>query len=255
MTDSANDNTQDTVQPEAAPQFFAGFSTRPGAPRAKTKEDEADTHVPPVNEDKRDDDKKSDLGKDFGNTEFMRLLCMVYGISEVPTAVVPVLKTFELDSSKAKPENSDGTLYAVVGGAKLEITKDSILTDDTITPALAYKMAAAASVNPAYKTLNLSGSLEDRVMLFLAAQHFGMEIEESSIPEVPEDQLAALAAKFHAFEKSANLPKSVAAEYLGAKDKNKMDWADEAAPSPDQPKQPKQKPYDRVEPQFGPAVA
>ncbi len=227
---TASENNQIPEQETAAPQL-SGFASRPG-PRAKAS---ADTETPeekttPDTDTNRDTDEKSDLGKDFDNTEFMRLLCMLYGISAIPTPVVPLLRGFELDSSKEKPVNSDGTIYALVDGAKLEITKDSILTDEPLTPALAYKMAAAASLNPAYKTLSLSGSLEDRVMLFMAAQHFGMEIEESSIPEIPADKLPGLAAKFYEFEQSANLGKSVAEEYLDAKYRNKQDWDKESAP-------------------------
>ena len=89
------------------------------------------------------------------------------------------------------------------------------MTDEgKLTPELAYKMAAAASLNPSNKALSLSGTPEDRMALFLAAKHFNLEIEDSSIPTIAADKIGGLAAKFHAFETTAGLVKSTAAEYM-----------------------------------------
>lgn len=256
MIASENDQSvgQEPAAPQAAPATMAGFSTAATSHKTGSRDADEDTvdHLARIKAGlDNPQEPKSKLAKDFDSTEFMRLLCMIYGVAEIPTAVIPLLKDFELDSGKEKPATSDGTLYAVVDGATLEITRDSILTDALLTPELAYKMAAAASVNPAYKTLSLSGSMEDRVTLFLAAQHFGLEIEETSIPEVPEDQIAKLAAKFHEFEVSAQLEKNIAGAYLSAAPEAPAQTETVEAPR----KQPKEQPGVRREPTFNPAFA
>lgn len=220
MTASAENipvNEQPTA-PAAAAKSYAGFSSRPQTPHADDEADEAAKIAAPAAAP--DADPKSKLNADFQGTDFMRLLCMIYGIQEIPTAIAPVLNDFKLDNSKEKPASSNDTLYAKFGDVSIEITKDSILADETagpMTPELAYKMAAAASLNPSYQTLSLSGSMEDRAMLFLAAKHFDLKIEKASMPQVYEDVMGPLAEKFHAFEKSAGLTKSAAARYLPSK--------------------------------------
>ena len=218
MTASAQN---ETPQPAEAPQAYAGFSTRPRQAANEDAEEINSQPVRPVEETYRAN-KKTGLAGEFDNTEFMRLLTMIYGIQQIPTESVPLLRDYKLNSEKEKPTTADGTIYAKLGDSDIEITRDSITTDDAVTPALAYKMAAAAAINPNYTTLTLSGSLEDRVMLFMAAQHFGMEIDQSSIPDVPADQIGARADKFRAFETEAGLDNSVAAQYI----------QEEAAPQP-----------------------
>ncbi|QQG37228.1 MAG: hypothetical protein HYS17_05560 [Micavibrio aeruginosavorus] len=161
---------------------------------------------------------KSKLAEDFDNTRFMELLAMIYGIRAIPTEYKAQLESFKLDNARPLPQTYNDTLYALCEGVSVEITKDSVLADEAagpMTPALAYKLAAAAAANPAMKTLTLSGNDEDRAMLFWAAKHFDLDVTDESIPEIAEDKIGVLAEKFHVFEQAAGLSDSKVEKYLG----------------------------------------
>lgn len=211
---TASDNTESHVtandQPQALPAL-AGFSTGKAPPRTAVSDD-AET---PAAETAQPKAPASKLAQDFDGTEVMRLLAMIYGIQAIPTAIAPLLNDFKLDANKDKPTTADGTLFVTFNDTPIEITRTAILTDEgKLTPELAYKMAAVASLNPSNKPLALSGTPEDRMALFLAAKHFNLEIEEDSIPTIAADKIGGLAATFNAFETAAGLNKSTAAEYL-----------------------------------------
>lgn len=245
MTAPADNTNVDTgAQPEQ-PQAFAGFTAGPAKSR-KTGSTGANMdavdHLQKVvdaanngEEAPQDPYKKSGLSEEFDNTEFMKLLTMLYGIKEIPAASVPHLQDFKLDNSKAKPDNADGTLYAKVGDAAVEITRDSITTNAAITPELAYKMAAAAALNPNYEAVTLSGSLEDRVMLTFAAKHFGLQIDESSKPSLTAAEAQEFAAKFHAYEVAAGLDESVCDHYMQEQTAGASAPAQKKAPAKPQP--------------------
>lgn len=157
---------------------------------------------------------RSQLGTDFDNTEFMRLLAMICGIQQIPTESVSLFREFTLDESKEKPTDANGTLFAKLGNDVVEISNRHVETDAVMTPALAYKMAAVAALNPNFGKITLTGSLEERTTLFMAAQHFGLEVEQSSIPVVSAEQSRAIAQSFRAFEIEAGLTESKAQQYL-----------------------------------------
>lgn len=237
---SAFDATEPKIEPtlKAPAPDMAGFSSQ--RPPASDKVSGDDETVTPEQKAAAQTEprERSKLGADFDGTEFMRLLAMLYGINEIPAAIKPQLDGFKLDATKAKPENDSGTLYATLDGVDIEITKNSVMANGPLTPAMAYKMAAAASLNPSYQSLTLSGTLEDRTMLFLAAKHFKLRIDQDSIPQIPEDQRESLIGKFRAFEKEAQLPVSVTEKYFKSTS---------AA-------QNEQRPAERQEPKWNPAL-
>lgn len=190
----------------------------------------------------------TNLTEEFNNTEFMRLLAMIYGINEIPTPLAAPLSSIKLDSSKPKPVDYTGTIYAIADGVNVEITKDSVLADEStgpLTPEVAYKMAAAAALNPAMKTLTLNGNEEDRAMLMWAAKHFDLDVTDESIPSIPADKVDALAQKFAAFEQAMGFEHSVVADLLGTD-------APEPATVPEQPapRQERREPRMSTQPAF-----
>ncbi|HEY0902213.1 MAG TPA: hypothetical protein VGD95_08825, partial [Micavibrio sp.] len=152
------------------------------------------------------------LHAQFNHAEFLALLAKLYGIPEIDKDLAAKLEGFKLDAQKGAQTLEDGTLFAQYGNDAVEITTTSVLTDAKITPDLAYKMAAAAAANPNVGKLTLEGSDDDKIMLFLAAQHLGLKIEESSIPALPAN-ITSLAQSFHQYEQDKGL-KPIAAEYL-----------------------------------------
>lgn len=148
----------------------------------------------------------------FDNAAFLKLLAQIYGVEEIEKEHASKLSGFTLDQSKGDQNGADGTLYAKVGEANVEITKESVLTDSALTPALAYQMAAAVAANPHSGKLTLEGTDDEKIMLFFAAQQLGLEIEDSSIPEIPEN-IADLAKKFHDYEREMDLP-NIAGTYM-----------------------------------------
>lgn len=181
---------------------LAGFRTRARA--AKTESGNGTIPVPGTS--------LVPLMPSFDNAAFLKLLAQIYGVQEIEKARAEKLRDFTLDASKGAQTGADGKLFAKLGDASVEITKESVLTNAPVTPALAYQMAAAVAANPNSGKLILEGTEDEKIMFFFAAQQMGLEIEESSIPEVPAN-IADLAQKFHAYEKAMNLP-SIAGSYI-----------------------------------------
>ncbi len=152
------------------------------------------------------------LAQPLDNAAFLKLLAQIYGVDEIEKARADKLSGFTLDESKGAQTGADGKLFAKVGDAAVEITKESVLTDSALTPALACQMAAAAAANPHCGKLKLEGTDDEKIMLFFAAQQLGLEIEESSIPEIPAN-IADLAKKFHDYELEMDLP-NIAGTYM-----------------------------------------
>lgn len=152
------------------------------------------------------------LAQPFDNAAFLKLLATIYGVEEIAAAHAAKLSGFTLDESKGVQTGADGKLFAKAGDAAVEITKESVLTDAALTPALACQMAAAAAANPHGGKLTLEGTEDEKIMLFFAAQQLGLEIEESSIPEIPAN-IADLAKKFHDYEREMDLP-NIAGTYM-----------------------------------------
>lgn len=195
-------------QPTPAPDFGnaatpspmrTGFSSDPAANDDSTTAPDA-SFGPAADEDQL--------------TPFLKLLRMMYQVPTVPLSIARLLQDVTLDETKPRPTDHTGKLYAKFGDISVEITQNSILTDAPMIPALAYKMAAAAAFNPHLPTLALSGSTEERVMLFLAAKHFGKMIDPSTMPNVPKETMERLAREFCAFEQSVGLTPSTAQHYL-----------------------------------------
>ncbi len=152
------------------------------------------------------------LTQPFDNAAFLKLLAQIYGVNEIEKARADKLSGFTLDQSKGEQTGADGKLFAKVGDASVEITKESVLTDSALTPALAYQMAAAAAANPNCGKLTLEGTDDEKIMLFFAAQQLGLEVEDSSIPQIPAN-IADLAKKFHDYELEMDLP-NIAGTYM-----------------------------------------
>lgn len=210
---------------------LSGFTSHAGARAASTAapatareaeaeaEPAADQNAAPVMagfSTKRRTDKKNGalvpLQDQFHDAQFLAMLAKLYEVNEIEKDIAAKLSGFKLDASKGDQSLNDGTLYAQYGDAAVAITTSSVLTEAEMTPELAYKMAAAAAANPKVGKLTLEGTDDDKIMLFLAAQHLGLEIEESSIPEIPKN-MEKLAQAFNKFEQENGL-KSIAAEYL-----------------------------------------
>lgn len=165
-------------------------------------------------------DKKSSLHEQFNNTdftEFLKLLAKIYEVPEIKKSDADRLTGFRLDPDKGMQTGEDGKLFAKVGNASVEITKDYTLTDAPITPALAYQLAAAEAAKPNRGKLLLEGTDDDKIMLFFAARQLGLEIEESNVPEIPEN-IAELATAFHKYEEEMGL-RNVAGTYLSPGEK------------------------------------
>ena len=170
------------------------------------------------------------LTQAFDNTAFLKLLALIYGVNEIEKARADKLSGFTLDPSKGEQNGADGKLFAKLGNASVEITKESVLTDSALTPALAYQMAAAAAANPNCGKLVLEGTEDEKIMLFFAAQQLGLEIEDSSIPEIPAN-IADLAKTFHDYEQEMNLP-NIAGTYLPQEEKKAPVAKKPARPQP-----------------------
>ena len=158
------------------------------------------------------------LAQPFDNAAFLKLLAQIYGVQEIEKARADKLIGFTLDQSKGQQTGADGKLFAKLGDASVEITKESVLTDSALTPALAYQMAAAAAANPNCGKLTLEGTDDEKIMLFFAAQQLGLEVEDSSIPEVPAN-IATLAKTFHDYELEMGLP-NIAGTYMPQEQKS-----------------------------------
>ncbi len=152
------------------------------------------------------------LAQPFDNAAFLKLLAQIYGVDEIEKKRADTLRGFTLDQSKGEQTGADGKLFAKLGDAAVEITKESVLTDSALTPALAYQMAAAAAANPNCGELVLEGTDDEKIMLFFAAQQMGLKVAESSIPEIPAN-IADLAKKFHDYELEMDLP-NIAGTYM-----------------------------------------
>lgn len=187
-------------RPQAAPANMAGFIA--------DDEDADSTAQPPQ--------QPPQAGRDLppapeGYTEFMRRLMALYGVEQFPDSVVPVLQKFTVDESKPLPQPNDATpvLHGKVGDAEVMVTRRSVTTSAEMTPELAYALAAAAAANPVLLggKVNLTGTDEEKSMLLWAAQHFNLEVEQASIPELKLDESAynAFVAKIAKFETDNNI--------------------------------------------------
>lgn len=206
----ATDNQ--TTGPEAAPARVPRRQTVPANVSGFTANDEeADSTAQQAPQQPQQAGRRDLPPAPEGYTEFMRHLTALYGVEQFPDSVIPVLQKFTVDESRPLPQPNDATpvLHGKIGDAEVMVTRRSVTTSSEMTPEVAYALAAAAAANPVLLggKVNLTGTDEEKSMLLWAAQHFNLEVEQSSIPELKLDDSAynAFVAKMAKFERDSNI--------------------------------------------------
>ncbi len=130
---------------------------------------------------------------DERESNFIRLLCLVYGIEKIEDKYLPALSLYESAPDSILPATINDPLIAVTpSGALVEIRTRSVTIagEAPLDPRGAMEMALLAAANPANHSegVTIEGTPEEMAMYLIAARHMGLTVNNLDVLEDNIDQ-------------------------------------------------------------------